>query len=95
MTERDMEKLLDLIRDMIRDSVNSNSLMNAPQRPVKIIGAEVVSVSGTDITVTLAGTTTNIEVPNFTGQTLATNDMVEVVIKNGNYTNAFIGWKRP
>lgn len=94
MDKREMEKLYELIRDMITDVINSNS-SNTPQKPVKIIGAEVISVNGNDITVRLAGATTNTIIPNLTGQTLATSDMVEVVIKNGNYSNAFVGWKRP
>ena len=75
-------------------TIDSNSLTNAPQKPLKLIGAVVQSVSGSNITVRLAGeSTSNIVIPNLTGQTLATNDVVQVMIKNGNYGNAFVAFK--
>lgn len=95
LSNRELERLYDFIRDTITHVVNSNSLMDSPQKPTKIIGAKVVSVNGNDITVTLAGENSNRVILNLTNQTLAANDTVEVVIKNGNYGNAFIGWKRP
>jgi|GEM_PF-5762024 len=95
MNDRDLEKLYDFIREVVRDTVTSNSILNSPQKPPKVIGAEVISASGNDITLTLAGSLENMTITNCSGQTLSPGDLVEVMIKNGNYSNAFVLCKRP
>lgn len=55
--------------------------------------AKVISVSGSNITVLLAGYDTNITIPNKTNQTLIANDQVVCVILNGDFSNIFVGWK--
>lgn len=55
--------------------------------------ATVNSVSAPNATVTIDGDTTSITIPNKTNQTLTIGNRVIVVLLNGDYTNAFIGFK--
>ena len=59
-----------------------------------IISATVVSYSAPNAVVLLAGSSTNTTIPNKSGITLVANDIVEIIVKNGDYSNMFIGWKR-
>ena len=60
-----------------------------------LVSATVVTggATGSNVTVTLAGATTNITIPNFSAQTLATSNLVEVTVKGGNLNNAFVSHK--
>lgn len=58
------------------------------------INAKVISVSGNDITVLFNGASTNITLKNYSGQVLATNDLVIVHVMNGNLNNAFVSHKK-
>lgn len=53
----------------------------------------VVSYSAPNAVLKLAGSNTNITLPNKTGLTLVANDRVAVVQMRGDATNSFIGWK--
>lgn len=55
--------------------------------------ATVNSVSAPNATVTVDGDSTSITIPNKTNQTLSIGNRVVVVLLNGDYTNAFIGFK--
>lgn len=55
--------------------------------------ATVNSVSAPNAIVTIDGDSTQITIPNKTKQTLFNGDRVIVVLLNGDYTNAFIGFK--
>ena len=59
-----------------------------------IISATVVIYSAPNAVVLLAGSSTNTTIPNKSGVTLVANDIVEIIVKNGDYSNMFIGWKR-
>lgn len=59
-----------------------------------IISATVVSYSAPNAVVLLAGSSTNTTIPNKSGVVLVANDIVEIIVKNGDYSNMFIGWKR-
>lgn len=60
-----------------------------------LISATVVSYSAPLATIRISGSSVDIpNIKNLSGQTLTANDLVEVVVKNGDYSNIFIGWKR-
>lgn len=60
----------------------------------KVISATVVSYASPNAVVKLVGSNVNITIKNFSGQTLTTNDIVECMVKNGDYSNMFIFAKR-
>jgi hypothetical protein len=52
-----------------------------------------VSYTAPNVVLKLAGSDTNITIPNKSGISLATNDRVAVVQLRGDATNSFVGWK--
>lgn len=60
-------------------------------------GATVVTggANNANVVILFAGDTTNTpNVPNRTGITLNTGDKIDVLIKNLDYSNCFVAWKR-
>lgn len=77
------------IKKLIEDYLKSNNY-------VRTISATVVSYSAPNAVCYIAGDDIGVtrSYVNKSGEVLVPTDEVELVLKNGTLTNAFIGWKR-
>lgn len=86
----DSNMMYNIIQTEIQNALKNSNL-------AMVRGATVVTggVNGANVTILFAGDTTNSpNVPNRTGVTLNTGDKIDVLIKNLDYSNCFVAWKR-
>lgn len=77
----------DIIVKLVQEELNRMKI-------TEVRSATVVSYSAPNAEVLLAGSSSSITIPNLTTITLVSDDIVEVVIRNGDLSDAWVGWKR-
>lgn len=83
----DSNNTLNVLRDAFQIFIKEE---NVP----KIVSATVVSYAAPFATVQLVGSNETIILRNLSGQILSANQIVEITVKNGSYSNAFISSSR-